>query len=272
MQRGTLLVGMLALLLLLPSGGCDITPGASVAGGSAEVTEGAIDHYLSRVEMARPEIVREVVRTLRAGKRFRKRFKDQRNRWVLATIWLDADRPNVLHIVAKRDETCPDCNGTGNRSFKNPVVDELPFQLDCLRCKGKGYIANKVTEWKFVISAMDTADPDATRAKQNRRAFADAPAEAERHVAALASDDPRERLEACLWLDANFVRVGDFFQSILPMLRKARFRETSTKRELMVYEFWAGRGDRTLADRAYYRVYVDTESGKVTRKGFYPER
>ena len=54
------------------------------------------------------------------------------------------------------------------------------------------------------------------------------------------------------------------------MLNRAQFREQSPKKELMVWQFWAGRGIPGET-RAYYRIYASAKTGKVTRAGFYRE-
>jgi hypothetical protein len=101
------------------------------------------------------------------------------------------------------------------------------------------------------------------------QAYANAPDGAHTWVERLASPNPRARLDACLWLDQNYVRVGAQFLDIQPMLRKARYHDSDAKKRVMVWQFWAGKDMANEADRTYYRIYADPKTGKITRKGFY---
>lgn len=105
-----------------------------------------------------------------------------------------------------------------------------------------------------------------------QKAFSGAPAAAPQWVERLASGNPRDRLAACAWLDENYVREGAFFQDIMPMLKKARYFDSNEKKRTMVWQFWAGKDLPEERDRAYYRIYADSKSGKITSKGFYSGR
>lgn len=233
----------------------------------AAITEAAIQNYLAEAELARPEVVRRVTVAVKNGRNFRDRVMDQKNRWCLATVWLD--KRNTLHVVTCRNETCPECHGTGKRTWGNQTMQNMPFDTRCLKCKGKGFLEDETVERKYTLSAADYVD---TRAAENRikaDTYAKAPAGAEEQVQLLGSPDPAKRLAACLWLDRNYVREGMFFQDLLPMLKMARNRDQDKK--TMVWQFWAGRGLTGENARAYYRVYADVKTGKVKSKGFYPE-
>ncbi len=264
-------------LLLLAAGGCgpEIDIGGlmpSGAAGKANLRPEAVHTYLERAEVARPEVVGAATRALREGRRFRERVQDQRQRWTLTTIWIDPDQPHLLHIDTMRDETCPDCKGTGSKTWNQGIMSNVPFETNCMTCKGTGILKNHVTERQFLLTAGDFVDSAQARRQIATRTWGSAPAGAHERVDDLASEDPRTRVAACLWLDRNWVRKGESFQQYLPMLRKARWQERSEEKKLMVYQFWAGKGLPDETDRAYYRIYIDTASGRIIEKGFYSER
>ena len=109
-----------------------------------QLAQAAVHSYLARAELARPEVVQAVTLALRQGRSFRERIRDQRNRWCLATVWID--RRNTLHVVTRRDETCPKCKGTGKRQWSKNVMERLPFDTRCLECDGKGHLENHTVE------------------------------------------------------------------------------------------------------------------------------
>lgn len=256
--------------------GCEFTPGAKSAGGKGEVSKVAVYNYLATRELAREEIVNDVYEKLQKGKRYRQRVQDQRNRWTLMTVWLDRENEDILHIVTKRDDACPKCNGTGRRDWSKSnemvkgAMNQMPFGTQCLGCGGTGVLVNHVEERKFVLSPGDYIDSDAAKTRQYATAMEKAPEGAGEWIEKLGSDDPKERLAACEWLDANFVRKGLHFRTLSPMLAKARWQETNDKKQKMVYQFWAGRGDAALEGKAYYRIYIDAAKGEVESTGFFP--
>jgi hypothetical protein len=261
-------------LLLAAAVGCgpEIDIGGlmpSGAAGRADLKPEAVHGYLERAEIARPEVVGSVVRALREGRRFRDRVQDQRQRWTLATVWIDPDQPHLLHVDTMRNETCPDCKGTGTKSWNQGLMSNVPFDTNCMTCDGTGILKNHVTERQFLLTAEDFTHPERARRILTTETWGSAPAGARQYVADLASDDAKTRLAACLWLDRNWVRKGEPFQQYLPMLRKARWQERSGEKELMVYQFWAGKELPSETNRAYYRIYIDTGSGRIIEKGFY---
>jgi hypothetical protein len=227
--------------------------------------------YLEECQVNRPEILNEAKTLLREGKFYRKRTRDQKTRGTLLTIYVDPDY--LLHIITYRDDTCPDCKGTGTRAapFEN-ITSHVNVRFACLTCKGTGVIKDNLTERHFVLSPEDFENREEGREVAKNRAYAKAPPSSERWVERLTSKNPRERLEACRWLDQNYVAIGRFFIDIEPMLKKARFYDANDKKKIMVWQFWAGKDDPALQDWAYYRIYANAITGKITEKGFYAGR
>lgn len=228
-----------------------------------------LSKYLAECELNRPEVVAEIHAAFKEGRYYRKSTKDQKGRPV--TITAHVNPQYMFRIVTWRDDTCPKCNGTGKREIPfDQITKNLQANFNCLDCKGKGVIENNSTEKYFILSPEDFAQPTEGRQIMKDRAFAGAPAGADVWVEKLASKNPKDRLDACVWLDANYVRVGTEFQNIMPMLKKARYHEANAKRRIMVWQFWAGKDIPVERNRAFYRVYADTKTGKVTKKGFFP--
>jgi hypothetical protein len=231
----------------------------------------SLGKYLGECQVNRPEILNEVKARLREGEYYRRRTRDQKNRGTLLTVFADLDYN--LHIATYRDDTCPDCGGTGTRAAPfEKLSSHVSVQFACLKCKGTGVIKDNLTEKIFVISSEDFENREEGREIAKAKAYRNAPPEAERWVERLISKNPRERLEACRWLDQNYLREGMFFNDAMPMLKKARYFDSNEKKKVMVWQFWAGKDDPGLADHAYYRVYADGKSGKITGKGFYSGR
>lgn len=234
----------------------------------AQLAAYQLSKYLEECQVNRPEILAEVKSSLDDGKYYRQRTRDQKNKGTLLTVYVDRDY--ILHIVTYRNEQCPDCQGTGTRvkPFEN-IANRVAVRLRCLKCDGKGEIENFTNERYFTLSSEDFEHPEEMRALFKNRAYSNAPQGTEMWVERLASDNPKERMEACLWLDKNYVREGVFFQDIMPMLKKARLYEANEKRKLLVWQFWAGKDLPNERKRYYYRIYADSKTGKVNRKGFY---
>ncbi len=227
-----------------------------------------LSKYLEECQVNRPEILAEVKSALDQGGYYRQRTRDQKNKGTLLTVYVDRDY--ILHIVTYRNEQCPDCGGTGTRvkPFEN-IANRVAVRLRCLKCDGKGEIENYTNERYFTLSTEDFENAEEMRAVFQQKAYAGAPQGTEQWVEMLASSNPKERLEACLWLDKNYVKRGVFFQDIMPMLKKARDSEVSEKHKLMVWQFWAGKDIQGERKRYYYRIYADSKTGKITKKGFY---
>lgn len=236
---------------------------------AAELSQAALADYLARSSLATPEVTRDALGAVRSGRIYRQRVKDQENRSTLATVYVDPD--NALHIVTFRTETCPDCQGTGTRPSPFGAMDKVSVNLRCLRCDGNKKLTNYTDERRYLLSANDFQNPAAAAARLQAETTRDAGPETMKWINALASQDPRERLAACIWLDRNFVREGVRFQTLMPMLDKHRYFEKSDEKKMMAWQFWAGRDLPGEDARAYYRVIADTRTGKVVRKGFFPD-
>lgn len=227
--------------------------------------------YLDQCEINRPEILAEVKSALDDGNYYRKSTKDQKGRSARITININPEYQ--LRIVTWRNETCEECKGTGQKTIPfGKVTGGVDAGFNCMYCKGKGYFEGKTTEKYFILSPEDFED-----AKEGRRIMADqaynkAPDGAEEWVERLVSKKPGDRLAACEWLDENYVQVGAQFTDISPMLRKARYHEANEKKKIMVWQFWAGKDMAKARDRAFYRIYANTKTGKITKKGFYPQQ
>lgn len=227
--------------------------------------------YLAVCEVNRPEILNDVKTALAEGKFYRKSTKDQKGKPAKLTVNVTPDYN--LRIVTWRNETCKECEGTGRKELPfGKVTRNFSAAIRCLECKGDGYLENHTTEKFFILSPEDFADPRLGREVMGGLAYRGAPRDAERYVEQLVSREPLERLEACLWLDENYVRVGGQFQDIMPMLRKARYHEANEKKRVMVWQFWAGKDVPDERGRSFYRIYVNSKSGKITEKGFYAAR
>lgn len=224
--------------------------------------------YLHQCEINRPEIVNEVNAALRKGDYYRKSTKDQKGKPVKVTINVNPDY--MLRIVTWRNETCDTCNGTGRRDLPfAKFTKNIQTAIRCTDCMGKGMHENKTTEKYFILSPEDFEDPKEGRRIMRNRAYSNAPDGADVWVERLVSKNPMERLRACEWLDENYVRVGMDFQDIMPMLKKARYHEANEKKRIMVWQFWAGKDLRDQRERAFYRIYVNSKTGKISQKGFY---
>lgn len=230
----------------------------------------SLGKYLAQCQVNLPEIVNEAKTLLDRGTHYRKRVRDQKNNPTILTIYVDSDY--MLHIITNRKEDCPVCGGTGSK--KMPFSDKaiISAGISCYECKGEGKLPNHTIEKYFVLSSEDFENAEQGRAIMADKAYSNAPTGAEQWVEKLASGNPRDRLAACLWLDENYVRKGSFFQDIMPMLKKARYYDSNEKKKIMVWQFWAGKDLSGESKRAYYRIYADTKTGKITEKGFYAGR
>lgn len=231
----------------------------------------ALGKYLSDCQVNRPEILNEVKTLLSKGEYYRKETKDQKGKHTYLTVFVDKDY--ILHIITYRDDDCPNCKGSGMRRapFAN-ITSRVDINFNCLTCKGSGLLKDHNTDKYYILSAEDFENANQGRQIMAQRAYSKAPAGAEAWVERLASNNPRDRLEACVWLDANYVRNGMMFQDVMPMLKKARYYDTNEKKKTMVWQFWAGKDMPEERNRAYYRIYADGNSGKITKKGFFPGR
>lgn len=224
--------------------------------------------YLHECEINRPEILADVKEALRDGKYYRKATTDQKGKPARITVNISPDY--MLRVVTIRNDTCTACKETGRRNLPfERISGNVGVAIKCPQCKGKGYFENNQTEKYFILSAEDFENPREGRRIMKDKAFSGAPPGAEEWIERLVSKDPHDRLEACEWLDQNYVQVGAEFQNLMPMLKKARYHEANEKRRIMVWQFWAGKDIPSERNRSFYRIYVNSKSGKVTQKGFY---
>lgn len=244
--------------------------GAPPQGGYIGVNLGvySLGKYLNELQVNRPEVLNEVKEQLKQGRYYHKRTMDQKARSTQLTVYVTPEY--MLTIRTYRNDTCPDCNGAGHRDAPfDKFSRNVAVKFRCLTCDATGIIPNNTTEKFFILSSEDFENPEEGRRLMAQKAYAGAPQGAQAWVERLASQNPRDRLEACLWLDQNYVRTGMFFQDIMPMLNKARYHDSNAKQRIMVWQFWAGKDIARERDRAYYRIYADTKTGKITKKGFY---
>lgn len=224
--------------------------------------------YLAECEVNRPEIVSDVKDALARGDFYRKSTTDQKGKAARVTVNVTPDY--MLRVVTVRDDTCPLCKGTGRKNLPfDRITKSVAVALKCHECRGKGVFEQNVTEKYYILSPEDFQDPREGRRIMKQRAFSNAPSGTEQWIERLVSKNPYERLEACEWLDQNYVRVGEEFQQLMPMLKKARYQEANEKRRIMVWQFWAGKDIPEERKRAFYRIYVNTKNGRVTQKGFF---
>lgn len=224
--------------------------------------------YLEECEINRPEILDEVKTALNNGNFYRKKTTDQKGKPARVTVNVTPDY--MLRIVTVRNDTCNKCRGTGRKDLPfEKMTKSVGVAIKCPACKGKGHFENNSTEKYFILSSEDFANPKEGRRLMKEKAFSGAPSGTEDWIEQLVSKNPRDRLEACEWLDRNYVRIGEQFQNLMPMLKKARYQEANEKRKIMVWQFWAGKDIPEERERAFYRIYVNTKSGKITRKGFF---
>ena len=228
----------------------------------------SLGKYLAASQMNRPEVLQEVKTAIAQGEYYRKNTKDQKGKPTLLTAYVDPGY--MLYIITYRSETCPTCNGTGKRNAPfDKVTRNVNVNFRCLDCKGEGELPHQRVEKAYILSSEDFENPNEGRRIMQQRAYANAPRGADAWVERLASPSPQERLQACQWLDENYVKVGVFFQDIMPMLKKARYHDSNEKKRIMVWQFWAGKDLPREKNRAYYRIYADTKTGKITKKGFF---
>lgn len=227
--------------------------------------------YLEECQINRPEILADVKDALKEGKFYRQKTTDQVGKHATVTVNVSPDY--MLRIVTVRNDTCPDCKGTGRKNLPlEKLTRNVGIAIKCPECKGKGYFENNTTEKYFILSAEDFENPKEGRRIMKDKAFSGAAPGTEDWIEQLVSKNPHDRLEACEWLDRNYVKVGAEFQRLMPMLKKARYQEANEKKRIMVWQFWAGKDIPEERDRAFYRIYVNSKTGRVTQKGFFAAR
>lgn len=256
------------------------------AGGSADIATEMVKENLATFDLNSPGVAADIVRTLAKGDKYRKRIQDQNDRGATLTAWIERKEEDIFCITFYRDETCPDCDGTGRKKAPDFLSTRIAgIDFTCQRCKGTGVLKNQYHKKCWVLSGSDFSSKKEAKKKEQEYTFRSAPEGTKRYVKLLSSDKPQDRLDACLWLDSNYIRPGLFFREIIPILDRARYTGTvkdeslATKilgtktgaKKVTVYQFWAGKGIPSEWKRAFYRIYIDSTTGRVMKKTFAPE-
>lgn len=271
----------LALLFLaLLAAGCS---GAPSKVGAATVARSTIAAYLDELGLNTPGVADNVTFALNNGDKFREKVEDKTGHATMLTAWVERGARSTICMTYYRDEKCPDCNGTGARAAPGIVADKAHIAFNCRRCKGEGILRNQFHRRCWVLSSEEFRDRASARVETDHAALQNAPAGTAEAAARLGSDDPRERLEACQWLDRNYVRPGQSFQELTPVLERAQYVGTLDSNHKLttkiighrlgsqgetVYQFLAGRGWNGQSGNDYYRIVIDNHSGKVVRTYF----
>lgn len=252
------------------------------AGGQAQISKEAVAGYLAEYQLNTPGTAAIITQSVQDGGRYRERIKDEKGNFTTLTAWIDRAQQDVFCITFYRDEICPVCHGTGRKAMPTILDTRVSgVALTCLKCNGTGKLENQFHERRWILSGGDYSSKQAAEQSKNEYDLKGAPEGTERYVKMLSSNDPQERLDACLWLEANYVKPGIFFRNIQPILNRARYtgpvnQDSLTTKILgkrrgegvTVYQFWAGKGLKNEHVRAYWRVYVQDESGNVLRTEF----
>lgn len=255
------------------------------AGGKADISKEAVAGYLAEFGLNTPGTAGAVTQVVQAGGKYRERIKDEKGNGTTLTAWVDRAQQDIFCITFYRDEVCPECKGTGRRSLPTLMDTKISgVAISCLKCNGTGTLKNQFHKNCWVLSGGDFADRKAAEESKHENDLKGAPAGTERYVKQLSSEDPQQRLDACLWLNANYVRPGVFFRDLEPILNRARYKGPAEKEGLStkimgrklgegstVYQLWAGKGLKSESARAYWRIYIEDASGKVQRTEFAPD-
>lgn len=289
MKMNKLLSTLFIFTIILISGCGDVTGGKS--GGSASITREAVEYYLSEHKLNSPGVAAEVTTKLNNGGKYREQIKDENKKLTTLTAWIDVQDQNMFCITYYRDQVCPKCKGTGLLTLPNKIKDAMSsklntsFGISCNQCGGTGYLKKAKMKKCWLLGVADYKDPQAAIAREEEYSLQGAPANTKKYIDQLASSNPQERLDACIWLDKNYIREGLKLVEITSILDRARFispledksimrkimGKASNQQEFTVYQFWAGKGDPALAKRAYYRIYVNASKGEVIKTAFAPE-
>lgn len=229
---------------------------------AAPVKAEAVRRFLAKADLDRSQIVSAATASIRRGEVYNTRERDKHGRWQHIAVWVDAEEPGVLRVYKKGVITCPACNGSGVRqtSFKLPKS----IEIQCRDCKGTGEIEDRV-RLRYVLARSDYKEGARIPAPL-QPAEARLSREEEQYIRQAVEDDPTRRLQALEWLNVHYIRRGEFFHRFQPLLRKARWIETDPERGVTVYQFWAGKSAHPA--KAYFRVWVDAESGRIERTNF----
>ncbi len=291
MKKQFIIFAALCVFIIRLAGCGDVTDGRS--GGSAAVTREAVEYYLSQEKLNTPGVAIEVTNALNSGQTYRKVIKDEDKKTTTLTAWIDHKERNLFCITYYRDMVCPKCHGTGLLTVPKKIEDMISSKvntvqigINCPQCHGTGYLKKSLQKKCWILGVADYKDPQAAIAIEEANTLQNAPEGIQTYIDNLASNDPATRLAACVWLDENYIRPGLKLTEITPILDRARFvsplednsilrkvmGKASNQHEYAVYQFWAGKGDKTLVNRTYYRVYVDATAGEVLKTAFVGEK
>lgn len=267
--------------------GCGMETGGGKV-GRAQVSADAVSGFLAEYGLDVPGVAAEIARTVSSGQRYSGKVKDRKGKSTALRAWVESDQQNVLCMTFYRDEVCPDCKGTGRRAMPDILDSKISATIafTCQTCDGKGMLKNQFNKRCWALSGGDYSSKEAATEARQSNVLRGAPAGAERYVEMLSSTEPAQRLEACLWLDRNYLKPGVFFRDITPILDRARYTGRVDDRSLAstvlgkrigdsgetVYQFWAGKGiPAEEAERAYYRVFINNADGRIVRTAFAPD-
>lgn len=278
------MIKIIFILLTLLMLGCSSSSSGKNATGATRLNRNAIADYLDQHGLNTAGVADNVTFALNEGNRFREKITDKNGRGTMLTAWIDNQEQSVFCLTYYRDEKCADCNGTGKREPPQMLSMKSPIAFTCRECKGTGILLNQFHRKCWVLSAEEYVDRSAAREQRQHIILEGAPPQTDEYAAKLSSEDPQERLTACEWLDKNYIRAGQFFQQLAPILDRAHYVGKTGSGDgvtgkiigkrlgndgATIYQFIAGRG--AIDARAYYRIYIDNNSGKVIKTMFVAE-
>ena len=273
----------LCFCLILVAAACSRSP-AEV--GAGNVRRDSVAAYLDEIGLNTPGVVDNVVFALNGGNKFRERVVDKYGKRTMLTAWIERQARSTFCVTYYRDEKCPDCKGSGQRKAPNMIGGKVDIAFDCRKCKGTGVLLNQSHRRCWMLAPEEFSGGAQARVEPDWEPLRNAPEGIQERIRALSSDEPRERLDACVWLDRRYIKVGQNFQELTPILERAQYvGQLDPHSKLLVkivgkrlgqsgetvYQFLAGRGIPSENGRAYYRVFVDNNDGKVVKTMFVAE-
>ena len=285
-KQNVLLVAFTLVAILFSSCG---DPSNGKSGGSAAVTRSAIEYYLGEEKLNSPGVAVEVAAALNNGQEYKKVIKDENKKTTTLRAWIDRKDRTLFCITYYRDMICPKCHGTGFLTLPSKLQNALQSKIkttnigiSCNQCHGKGHLDKVLQKKCWILGVADYKDPQTAIALEEANTLQTAPANTQTYIDNLASTDPATRLAACEWLNTNYIKPGLRLIEISPILDRARFvspiedksimrkimGKASGQHEFSVYQFWAGKGEPSLANKTYYRIYVDSTAGEVIKTAF----
>ncbi len=292
MKKITCIISLAVVLIISSVIGC-ADPTDGMGGGSANITREAVEYYLAEEQLNSPGVAIAVTTAVNNGEIYKELIKDERNKGTTLRAWIDSQDQEKFCITYYRDMVCPKCKGTGIMALPTKIQDAIQSKvkstniaITCNQCHGTGYLKKQLQKKCWILGVADYKDPQAAIAREEANSLQTAPPDTQQYIDQLASTDPRTRLDACIWLNDNYIRPGMPLTEIIPILDRARFvspiKDNSLLRKIMgkatgqheytVYQFWAGKGSTELHNQAYYRIYVDSSAGEVLRTSFASEQ